>query len=218
MGMDCATRYRTAPARPAVRYRRVRAPVVVALSAALVLGACGGGGGGGDATTTAPPAPDTSPEAAAVTALPPPPAGQARVVLGSALDATLDVETCTLALDARPDGEVPSEQVVVEASGEADSEPVSLSVRRYRSPGASPTITDTIRVTRGPADAPTSVLEAQRFEVDGVVTDPRQPDADDPLLRIADDAITARARFAAPGSFAEDGGLVEGVVAVSCAG
>ena len=50
---------------------------------------------------------------------------------------------------------------------------IPLSVRRYRSQGASPTITDTIRVTQGPVDTPTAVHEAQRFEVDGLVTDPR---------------------------------------------
>ena len=81
-----------------------------------------------------------------------------------------------------------------------------------------PTITDTVRVVQGPADAPTSVLEAQRFEVDGLVTDPREPEASAPLLRITEAGIEATALFAVPGSFAEDGGLVEGAVSIACAG
>jgi hypothetical protein len=226
VGRDAATRYRTAPARPAVRYRRVRARVAVALAAVtcvpgLALGACTGDGGddrAGASSTTVPTPADTTPEPLAVGEIPAPGAGQARLVLGAILDVTLDLTACTRDLDARPDGEVPSEQVVIDATGDADGTPVALSVRRYRSQGASPTITDTIRVTQGPVDTPTAVHEAQRFEVDGLVTDPRDADADDPLLRITREGIEATALFAPPGAFADDGGLVEGALAITCGG
>jgi hypothetical protein len=185
--------------------------------------ACAAGDGdGGGSGADGPDGPSTTvqgaaPEQLAVTDLGRPADGQARLALGGRFDVTLDVTTCTRDLDAAPDGEVPSEQVVVEATGEVDGVPLSLSVRRYRSQGASPTTTDTVRVTHGPPDAPTAVLEAQRFEVDGLVTDPRDPDADDPLLRVTDAGIAAEGMFAPPGAFADDGGLVEGAVSVGCA-
>ena len=194
--------------------------IVLAVALALVPLGCTGGSGddepdGGSATS----APAIEPEPAAVPDGDAPADGRARLVLGSSLDLTLVVERCHRDLAAQPDGEVPSEQVTVVARGTGPGgEPVMVDVRRFRSQGASPTITDTVRVVEGPEDAPRRVLEAQRFEVDGLVTDPRDPDADDPLLRVTDREVHARGVFAPPGAFADDGGLVEGVLAISCTG
>ena len=217
MGKAGTTRYRTAPARPAVRYRRART-ALGALLIVLLLAACSDGEDPSAATEDASAPPVTTPEALAVDDVEPPAEGWARVVVGTELDATLEITTCVRDLAAEPDGQVPSEQLVVEAHGLADGAPLTLDARRYRSHGASPTITDTVRIVHGPSDAPTSVLEAQRFELDGVVTDPRDPEADDPLFRIGAGRVEVRGIFAAPGAFASDGGLVEGLVSISCAG
>lgn len=167
-----------------------------------------------DATTTAAPG---VPEPLAVDDVTASASHQLRVALGSFLDATLPLEQCVLDLGAQPDGQIPSQQVTVVARGEAeDGQALTVDIRRFRSEGASPTITDTIRVVLGPEDAPQRVLEAQRFEVDGLVTDPRDPDADDPLLRVTDGRVDGTGVFAPPGAFADDGGLVEGAVSVAC--
>ena len=197
------------------RPMRLAATIVLVLAVA----ACTGGGDdaseAGDTDTTVT---GGAPEPLAVDDVPVPAEGQARLALGGSLDLTLPVERCVLDLAAQPDGQIPSEQVTVVARGATpDGQPLMVDIRRFRSEGASPTITDTIRVVEGPEDAPVRVLEAQRFEVEGLVTDPRDPEADDPLLRVADRRIDARGVFAPPGSFADDGGLVEGAVSVTCA-
>lgn len=192
---------------------RVAATIVLLLAVA----ACAGDDDAppaADATTTVAPG---VPEPLAVDGVTPATPGQVRVALGSFLDATLPVEECVLDLGAQPDGQVPSQQVTVVARGESDDgRALTVDIRRFRSEGASPTITDTIRVVLGPEDAPERVLEAQRFEVDGLVTDPRDPDADDPLLRVTDGRVDGAGVFAPPGSFADDGGLVQGAVSVAC--
>ena len=196
--------------------------MVLAVALALLTAGCTGGSGDTDTDSDADDSPATTaaePEPAAVADLDPPADGRARLVIGSSLDLTLVVERCHRDLAAEPDGEVPSEQVTVVARGTGpDGEPVMVDVRRFRSQGASPTITDTVRVVEGPEDAPRRVLEAQRFEVDGLVTDPRDPAADDPLLRVTDREVHASGVFAPPGAFADDGGLVAGELAISCTG
>ena len=194
--------------------------MVLAVTLAVLSIGCTGGPDDADtddaSATTAPPA---GPEPAAVPELDTPSEGRARLVIGASLDVTLVVERCHRDLAAEPDGEVPSEQVTVVARGTGPGgEPVMVDVRRFRSQGASPTITDTVRFVEGPEDAPRRVLEAQRFEVDGLVTDPRDPDADDPLLRVTDREVRASGVFAPPGAFADDGGLVAGVLAITCTG
>ena len=191
------------------------------IAASLVLAVCVGCSSDDDAA-----APSTSaasdlsfeaPEAAAVTQLDQPDPGGARVVLGSLLDVELTVTACELDPSAMPDGEIPAERLVLRAEGEGPAgTPIVLDALRLASQAASPTITDTVRVTEGPADAPSRVLEAQRFEVGGLVTDPRDPAADAPLLTVDGGRIAAHGVFAPPGAFAADGGLVEGLVAATC--
>ena len=205
-----------------VRYRRARMRTVWVIAGVLALAACGGGDGGGpDASTSSSTSPELSleaPEPVSVRELDEPAPGRARAVLGSGLDVELVVERCRVDLEALPDGQVPAERISVRATGEAgDGVPVTLEALRLASAGASPTITDTVRVTEGPVDAPTRVLEAQRFEVAGLVTDPRDPDASGPLLTTEGRAVEASGVFAPPGAFAADGGLVAGLVSISCA-
>jgi hypothetical protein len=196
---------------------------VWAIAGVLVLAGCGGGGDPSSSAGTSSTSPDLAfeaPQPASVAALDTPTPGMARAVLGAVVDIELEVEGCEVDLDALPDGEVPAERIRVLATGEAtDGAPVKLEVLRLASAGASATITDTVRVTEGPDDAPTRVLEAQRFEVKGLVTDPRDPDASGPLLTTTGGSvIEASGVFAPPGAFAADGGLVAGLVAIACAG
>lgn len=191
--------------------RTVTALLVVVVS----LGACGDDDDGSASSTTVASAPietvgTVAPEA--------PPPGEARLVLGTSIDADLEITSCTVDLDAEPDGQVPATLVAVAASGTDDGREVNLDLRRFRSAGASTTITDTITVAVGDPDAPEQALVAQRFEVDGVASDPRDPEADDPLVRVQSQSglISARGVFAPPGAFAEDGGLVEGIVDANC--
>lgn len=189
---------------------------VVTAALAVGLAACGDDAATTATTTTSAP---SRVDALPTTDISEPGPGEAHVVLGTSLDITLVVETCTRDLGAQPDGQVPSEQVAIQASGaRADGVPVLLDLKRFRSQGASPTITDTVTVLEGTEATPVRVLQAQRFEVDGQVTDPRDPEADDPLLRVTEQRIVARGLFAPPGSFAADGPLVEGSVSIACTG
>jgi hypothetical protein len=196
---------------------------VWAIAGVLAIAGCSGGDGAGPSasstsSSTSPSLSFDEPQPVVVAELDPPAAGRARVVLGSALDVELAVQRCRVDLGALPEGEVPAERVSVVATGEAtDGTSVTLELLRLASAGAAATITDTVRVTEGPADAPTRVLEAQRFEVRGVVTDPRDPEASGPLLTASGPTVEASGVFAPPGAFAADGGLVAGLVAVTCA-
>lgn len=130
----------------------------------------------------------------------------------------LEITECSIDLEAEPDGQMPAELLGVSATGETDDgTTVALDVRRFRSEGASPTITDTVTLAFGDPEAPERVLVAQRFEVDGLVSDIRDPDADSPLLVVGPGGFEGRGLFAAPGADVEDGGAVEGVVRGTCA-
>lgn len=130
----------------------------------------------------------------------------------------LEITSCTIDLDAEPEGQVPAELLGVSANGEMDDGTiVSLDVRRFRSMGASPTITDTVTIAFGDPESPDRALVAQRFEVDGLVSDLRDPDATSPLLVVGPGGFEGRGLFAAPGADVEDGGAVEGVVRGTCA-
>ena len=197
---------------------------VWAIAGVLVLAGCTAGSGNGSdgpasSTSTSPDVSFEAPQPAVVDDLGAPEPGRARAVLGSVLDVELTVEGCRIDLGAMPDGQVPAERIRVQAAGKrSDGTPVTLEVLRLASAGASPTITDTVRVTEGASDAPDRVLEAQRFEVGGLVTDPRDPEADEPLLVTSGPNVDASGVFAPPGAFAADGGLVAGLVSISCAG
>lgn len=193
---------------------------------ALVVAACGGSDDAGTSaplTSGGPPA-ETVPPAT----LGPVPdigtgPGSALVFLpdgaGGTTQLALDVDACTITPDATPDGEVPAELLGAAASGATDDgTEVRLDVRRFRSQGASPTITDTVTIVFGDPDAPERALVAQRFEVDGLVSDLRDPTAGDPLLVVGPGGFEGRGVFGPPGSDVEADDLVEGVVRAACDG
>ncbi len=206
--------------------RRALAPRLVA--AVLVLAGTGLGAAacGDDAapastdglpTGTAPPVVDAAPPEALAAEPPPPATGEAVLALGG--DDPLPLEVTACAVDDRvPGGPEPLAQVAATAEGvDADGRPVVVEVRRFAQQAAALTITDTVDVVVGDPDDPDRALRAQRFELDGVVSDGRDPSATSPLLRVGrDGAVSARGVFAPPGAFAADGGLVEGAVVLAC--
>lgn len=198
---------------------RLRFLVIWTAAGLLGLAGCSGDDGPGDqaaASTTVPPANEVEPLAGPVVA---PPEGKARVALGSSFDLVLTVTTCRRDPAAVPVDEVPAERLSIVASGErSDGTEVVLDLRRFASAGAAPTITDTITLIEGPESSPDRVLVAQRFEVGGVVTDLRDPDADDPLLRVTERTVEASGVFAPPGGSIGNSGLVAGAVAATCTG
>lgn len=187
--------------------------VVVALTIALLgLSACGGDGDEEPASTTAARPADRVPAEPLGT----PAEGTGRIVVGS-LDVELSIETCERDDAAVPAGTAPAELVGIRATGSRDDgTSVLVDVRRFRTAGEVPTITDTVTVVEGPEEAPENVLQAQRYEVAGAVSDARDPQADDPLLRLGADAVTGSGVFAPPGAFADDEGLVTGRFAFAC--
>lgn len=190
----------------------VAATVTAMTASGLLVGACGGDGAVSSTaitTTTqsivepAPEIPDFLPEP-----------GTGVVVIGGGEAVTLEITDCTIDASAQPEGQVPAELVSATASGTtADGAELLVEVRRFRSLGASPTVTDTVTLVEGDPEAPDRALVAQRFEVDGLVTDLRDPDADDPLLRVSGPTIDGGGVFAAPG---DTSGSVEARLRVVC--
>lgn len=205
----------------------VRARLASGIVVAAVLVSCGGEDGAGDHAADGPLATSSS----VATATPPSMLGDvpdigagrdAAIVFlpdgtGGSTQIALGVTMCVNTPDAEPDGEVPAELLAITATGrDAAGAEVHLDVRRFRSQGASPTITDTVTVAFGDPEAPDRVLVAQRFEVDGLVSDLRDPDADAPLLVVGPGGFEGRGLFGPPGGGADAPELVEGVVRASC--
>ncbi len=196
----------------------MRPALVIVMSMLLVAG-CGsdedaGSGASSTTTTAAAPAPTLGPVPDIGTG------PDAALLFLADVPGMIDLEitSCVIDLAAEPDGQVPAELLGVSAIGETeDGTTVNLDVRRFRSVGASPTITDTVTIAFGDPETPERVLVAQRFEVDGLVSDIRDPDADAPLLVVGPGGFEGRGLFAAPGADVEDGGAVEGVVRGTCA-
>ena len=196
--------------------RTTAAVTVLAMAAGgLLVGACAGDDDAGDAapaSTATTTTPTIEPTRELPDELPAP--GTGVVVLGQGEVMAVTISPCTIDASAQPEGEVPAELLSLTAEGEtAAGVEANVDVRRFRSLGASPTVTDTITVVEGDPDDPERALVAQRFEVDGLVTDLRDPEADDPLLRIAGSTVDGGGVFAPPG---ETTGLVEGRLRAVC--
>ena len=197
--------------------RTMVAATVLAACVGAVLTGCGSGSEPDDAASGAQPtttsvAPSIEPTGELPDFLPDP--GSGVLVLGRAEAVTLEVTACSIDPAAAPDGQVPAELLSLTASGTtADGVAVTLDVSRFRSLGASPTVTDTVTVVEGDPGQPDRALVAQRFEVAGQVTDLRDVDADDPLLRITGSSVEGGGVFAPPG---ETTGSVEGRLRVVC--
>lgn len=177
---------------------RLRVPsVVVALA---FLAACSGGGtepdDGASLGVTATLAPVTAPPAPAVS-----PAGTGVVVIGGS-SSSFSVTECEL---TSAEGDAATLLRVTGAGTTANEVPFQVEVQRFAvDTDAAKTFTDTITY-RDTA----RILQLQRFEVDGVVSDLRDPEAVSTLLRVRSDGVSAVGLAGPPGTGAD---IKEGMV------
>ncbi|HEY9557762.1 MAG TPA: hypothetical protein VIR58_13575, partial [Acidimicrobiales bacterium] len=73
------------------------------------------------------------------------------------------------------------------------------------------TYTDTVTYTD-----PGRILQAQRIEVAGQVTDLRDPEVTTSLLRLRPDGLSLQALASGPGEDADDGGLIGLALNATC--
>ena len=186
--------------------------MLAALGLAAVLVGCGDGGsddegappGTGDrpGTTEAPPG---APE--------PPPApepGTGVVVVGGT-SSSFDLTECRLA--PHP-SEPAGAQTLVSLSGSgttARGVEFTVEVQRFATGTDVRTFTDTATYTDT-----ARILQAQRVEVAGGVTDLRDPDASSALLRVRPDGVSLSGLASGPGDDAEEGGLVGLALNATC--
>jgi hypothetical protein len=176
-------------------------PLALLLAIAL-LGGCSGGDGGDDDDDgaslgdTAPPTEVTAPAP-----LPPSAAGTGTVVVGGSTS-ELSVTTC----DLEPADDDPSVLLSVTGAGTtANGVPFQVEVNRFAVDSAvAETFTDTITYSDT-----ARILQMQRSERDGEVTDLRDPAARATLLRVRPDGVSATGLAGPPGT---GGDFTEGIV------
>jgi hypothetical protein len=167
----------------------------------LLLGACsdddGGDGDGAEIGSTSSLAPVVAPDLPA-----PSPPGTGVVEIGGS-SASFAVTDCELE-GTEGDG-VTSELVHVTGEGTTSSDvPFQVEAIRSSTAGAVQTFTDTITYSDTGR-----ILQVQRVEVAGEVTDLRDPDARGTLLRVRPGGVAAAGIAGPPGTVAgEDPGLV----------
>ena len=170
--------------------------VVLAVAAA----ACSSDGDGDDDDgaglgTTEAIAPPVAPSAPAESA-----PGTGVVVIGE-IPASFAVTACTL---APASGDAPEQLRLTGAGTRANGVPFSVEVVRSSSEEGAKTFTDLITYTDT-----ARILQVQRSETAGEVTDLRDPDARGTLLRVRPDGVSATGIAGPPGTRAPEGpGLV----------
>ena len=191
--------------------RRRRLGLAVAL-ATLVLALAACSDGSDDAA--APDAGDTSASAPAGLSVPDaPPAsapGTGVVVVGGTSN-DFDVTSCRLEADpSEPEGA----RTLVAIAGEGTTGtgvPFTVQVQRFATGTDVQTFTDTLLYSDSGR-----ILQAQRIEVNGQVTDLRDPDATSALLRVRADGVSASGIASGPGDDQEDGGLIGIALDATC--
>ena len=182
-------------------------PAALALVVVMVAGCSGGTRGPADdgATLggTVAPTPVTAPEVPA-----PSPAGTGVVVVGRS-GASFAVTACQLTTQDATSATLVS---VTGAGTTAGGIPFTVEVQRTATSTVAETFTDTVTY----ADT-ARILQLQRFEVDGEITDLRQPSARGVLLRVRASGISASGIGGPPGSVDGDDGLVGIAIDATCA-
>ena len=183
--------------------------LAVAVVLAVLSGACssdGGDDGAAPGTTeeVGTPAVPSIPEAS--------PPGTGVVVVGGTTS-SFAVTECRLAPDpAQPEG-ARALLVAAGAGTTGSGVPFTIEVQRFATGvGAAVTFTDTVAYT----DA-ARILQAQRIEVGGQVTDLRDPDATSALLRPRSDGVSGAGLAGAPGDDADDEGRIGLALDLTCA-
>jgi hypothetical protein len=178
-----------------------------ALIAVLAFAACSaddaGDGGGAGLGTTSSIAPPVAPSVPAES-----PSGTGLVLIGE-LGSSFKVTSCDLDVGGATTGEL----LRLEGAGtRANGVPFTVEAVRSASDEAAEAFTDLITYTDT-----ARILQVQRSEVAGEVTDLRDPDARGPLLRVRADGLSATGIAGPPGTRAPEGpGLVGLALDASC--
>lgn len=174
-------------------------PVLLAL---VLVAGCSGGSDDDDGASlgvTAPPTEVTAPEVP-----PPSPPGTGVVVIGGN-PSSFAVGECRLERDAASGT---STLLVVTGEGTTGGGvPFQIEVQRFATDTSVETFTDTVSYSDT-----ARILQVQRFEVNGEVTDLRDPAARGTLLRVRPDGLSATGLAGPPGSGGDD---VEGLVGLA---
>lgn len=193
-----------------VPFRPALVPVVLALvaigcsssSAGDGTTAAPGGTGGGTAPTIA------GPEVPAVP--PPSPAGTGVVVVGGTMS-SFAVTACRLEPDpAETEG---ARTLVAVAGAGTTGSGVAFTIELQRFATGTDVVTYTDTVTYSDSGR---ILQAQRIEVNGQVTDLRDPKASMSLVRTRSNGMTASGLASAPGDGPDDGGLIGLTLDATC--
>lgn len=185
--------------------RCVRLVVVGVAAAGLV--ACSNGGDSGGATlgSTAAPTVATVPE------LPAPSAAGTGVIVVGGTTSSFAVTSCRLEPDpAEPEG---ARTLVAVAGAGTTGSGVAFTVELQRFATGVGVVTYTDTVTYSDAGR---ILQAQRIEVNGQVTDLRDPKVASALVRPRSGGVAASGLASAPGDGADDGGLIGVALDATC--
>ncbi len=184
-------------------------PRILLLAALVtVVGACSDGGGDDDGATLGSTAELTAPTVPDVPAASP--TGTGAVVIGGATS-SFAITACRLAADpAAP----PGARTVVELAGAGTTGsgvPFTIEAQRFATGTEVITYTDTVTY----ADTG-RILQAQRIEVNGQVSDLRDEGATTPLLRTRADGLSAVGLAGPPGEAVGGEGLVGFALDATC--
>jgi hypothetical protein len=180
------------------------------LVALVLLAACSGGGDGDgddDGASLGVTAAPTEVTAPGVPAASPP--GTGVVVVGGA-SSSFAVTECRL-----EPGEAAGTSFLLRVAGKGTTGggvPFEIEVKRFATATSVETFTDTISYSDT-----ARILQVQRFEVAGEVTDLRDPDARGTLVRVRPDGVSAAGVAGPPGAVAgEDEGIVGLALDATC--
>ena len=191
--------------RPADHARRsvVASPRALALLVVVgLMGGCADGGSEGDDGAslgeTAPPTAVTAPDVP-----PTSPAGTGVVVIGGS-SSSFAVTECNL----EPQDDETTLLLVTGAGTTGSGVPFDIEIQRFAADSAAAqTFTDTISYTDT-----ARILQLQRFEVEGEISDLRDPSARGTLLRVRPDGLSATGLAGPPGT---GGKFDEGIVGMA---
>lgn len=180
-----------------------------ALAVAILTGCSSSDGSGGSPGGTGDPSPAAS--GSRIPSVPPAsPAGRGAVVVGGTTS-SFAVTACRLEPDpAEPEGA--RSLLELDGAGTTSSGvPFTVKVQRFATGTAVVTYTDTVTYS----DA-ARILQAQRIEVGGQVTDLRDPDASSALLRLREGGLSAAGLAGGPGDGPDDEGIIGIALDASC--
>ncbi len=185
------------------------ARALAVLSGLALVASCSGGGDGDDDGAslgdTVAPTPVTAPDVPG-----PSPAGTGVVVVGGS-SSSFAVTECRLA-PAAGEGAASTLLLLVGAGTTGGGVPFEVEVERFATSTAVDTFTDTVSYSDT-----ARILQIQRFEVQGEVTDLRDPDARGTLVRVRPDGLAATGIAGPPGAVAgEDEGIVGLAIDATC--